>query len=308
MNKLLRPKKIKIVEVGPRDGLQNEKKIIKSTEKAKLIKMLFNAGCEEVEAGSFVRADKIPQMADVNNLIGELKKLNIDLSKCTFLVPNLQGLERAYNLGITKIAVFTATSETFNKKNINASIDESLKRIEELAKVAVTYKIEMRGYISTVFGCPYEGIKEGQNYLKFLTDLARQLFAIKINEISFGDTIGVAHPDQVEEFSSHLLEKFGNKKIALHFHDTRGMAITNILTALNLGVEIFDSSLGGLGGCPYAKGATGNVATEDLLNLFNNLKVESGLDLKKYAEASKFILNELEKETTSKFLLNYFKA
>lgn len=308
MNKLLRAKSVKIVEVGPRDGLQNESKILKTNQKSQFIKKLIDAGAYEVEVASFVRAEKIPQMCDAESLVKELKKEKIDLHKCTCLVPNLQGLERAHKLGIKNIAVFTATSETFNKKNINATIDQSLKKIEEVCKVASTYNMTIRAYISTVFGCPYEGKKEGATYLKFLSDMSLHLYSLNIGEISFGDTIGIAHPDQVQEFCTYLLEKLRNEKIALHFHDTRGMAIANVLTAFNLGIDKFDSSAGGLGGCPYANGATGNVATEDLIYLFECLGVKTGLNLEKYTQASKFILNELGKETTSKFLLSYFNS
>lgn len=296
-----RPKKIKIVEVGPRDGLQNEKTILKTEVKAHFIQLLSDSGLKEIEASSFVRGDKIPQMSDASELFIQLQSRKLPCL-LTYLVPNLQGLDSAIKKGVRRVAVFTSTSETFNKKNINASISQSLLNIEEVTKKAKGQEISLRGYISTVFGCPYEGEKKGKAYQDLLLKMVEKLFSLGIDEVSLGDTIGVATPDQVLEISNLLLKNFDSKKIALHFHDTRGMAIANILTALNTGIEIFDSSAGGLGGCPYAQGASGNVATEDLIYLFESLNIETGVDLKKVIIASQYILKELKKETTSKYL------
>lgn len=299
------PQKIRIVEVGPRDGLQNEKTIISLDDKFTFIKKLAQAGLTEIEATSFVRALKIPQMTDGGELFTRLKNdPELNSIRLISLVPNMKGLQEAQNVGVKDIAVFTSTSNTFNKKNINATIDESLAKIDEVMKVASTNNIRARGYISTVFGCPYEGKTE----LSELIRIAHTLKAIGVYEISLGDTIGVANPKQVIDVLNVLKKEFSLDFFSMHFHDTRGMAVANVLTALEAGITSFDSSAAGLGGCPYAIGASGNVATEDLYYLFHSLGIETGIDIKKLAEASTFILSCLKRETPSKFLKAYLSS
>lgn len=296
------PAEVTIIEVGPRDGLQNEKTILKTEDKVKFIKMLADSGLTEIEATSFVRADKIPQMGDADKLFPEISKINGVNSPC--LVPNLKGLEKALAVGVKEIAVFSATSETFNSKNINASIDESLERIKAVCEEAKKHGLKIRGYVSTAFGCPYEG----ETSVEKLIEVSRALLKLGAYEVSIGDTIGVATPAQVQYIVNKLLTNFKKDQIALHFHDTRGMALSNILTALTLGINKFDSSAGGLGGCPYAKGATGNVATEDLVYLLNSLGIKSNVDIEKLAEASEFILGKLNRKTSSKYLQAYLNS
>jgi len=299
------PKKIRIVEVGPRDGLQNEKTIVSQENKISFIKKLSAAGLHEIEATSFVRAEKIPQMGDGAELLSKLlSDPDLKNDKLISLVPNLKGLTDAMNVGAKEIAVFTSTSNSFNQKNINASIEESLNKIEEVMKAAKTHNIRVRGYISTVFGCPYEG----KTSLDVLKRVALALQGFGVYEISLGDTIGVANPTQVKETLDFLKKDFNPDFFSMHFHDTRGMALANILTSLELGMTSFDSSAGGLGGCPYAAGASGNVATEDLVYLMHSMGVETGVDLKKLAEASMFILSQLKRESPSKYLKAYLNT
>ena len=296
------PKKVRIVEVGPRDGLQNEKTIVSLEDKVTFIKMLAAAGLHEIEANSFVRADKIPQMSDGMELYSHLlKESDLKKSKLISLVPNEKGLENALSVGVREIAVFTATSNTFNMKNINATVDESLKRIDGVMERANKEGLKTRAYISTAFGCPYEG----KTSMAELKRVAYHLENLGVHEISIGDTIGVANPLQVKETIEFLRADFSLDFFAMHFHDTRGMAVANTLASLEMGITSFDSSAGGLGGCPYAKGASGNVATEDLVYLFSNMGIETGIDMDKLAQASSFILGKLSKTSASKNLTAY---
>lgn len=295
------PKKVRIVEVGPRDGLQNEKTIVSLEDKLQFIMGLSAAGLREIEANSFVRAEKIPQMSDGADLYRRLMtEPALDRTHLISLVPNAKGMESALNIGVKDIAVFTSISNTFNKKNINATIDESLLRIEEVMSLARQNNIRTRGYISTVFGCPYEG----KTSLDELKRVAMKLQELGVYEISLGDTIGIANPKQVTEVLEFLLKHFKADFFSMHFHDTRGMAVANVLTSLELGMTSFDSSAGGLGGCPYAIGASGNVATEDLYFLFQSMGIETGIDIKKLTDATQMILSKLKRESPSK----YFKA
>lgn len=299
------PKKVRIVEVGPRDGLQNEKSIVSLDDKVTFIKMLAEAGLHEIEATSFVRAEKIPQMSDGGELNARLQMIpELKNTRLISLVPNMKGMEGALKAGVKDIAVFTATSNTFNQKNINASIDESLVRIEEVMKVANANNIRTRGYISTVFGCPYEG----KTSLEELKRVAHRLQEMGVYEISLGDTIGIANPKQVTEVIDFISKDFKKDFFSMHFHDTRGMAVANILTSLEMGMVSFDSSAAGLGGCPYAVGSSGNVATEDLLFLFHSMGIETGVDMKKLSEASSFILSKLNKESPSKYLRAFLSS
>lgn len=299
------PKKVRIVEVGPRDGLQNEKTIVSLEDKVTFIRMLADAGLSEIEATSFVRAEKIPQMSDGVELYGALvKEEALKKAKLISLVPNDKGLDNALRAGVKEIAVFTATSNTFNQKNINATVDESLKRIDAVMARANKEGLKTRGYISTVFGCPYEG----KTSLVELKRVANHLESLGVHEISLGDTIGVANPLQVKETIEFLKSDFSLDFFAMHFHDTRGMAVANILASLEMGMTSFDSSAGGLGGCPYAKGASGNVATEDLIYLFSSMGIETGVNMEKLAQASSFILNKLSKGSSSKSLTAFLAS
>lgn len=294
---------IRIVEVGPRDGLQNEKSIIPTEDKLKFIKLLAESGLKSVEVTSFVKAPAIPQMADAVELFTKVKE-EVHGVALPCLVPNLKGYETAKSLGVKEIAIFTATSDSFTKKNINASIDESFERMKEVTDLAKKDGILVRGYVSTAFGCPYEGTMP----VNKLVDVTKRLFELGVYEVSVGDTIGVATPGQVRAYLRELKNEFSLGKLAMHFHDTRGMASTNIYVSLEEGITTFDSSAGGLGGCPYAKGATGNVATEDVWYLLHSQGLDTGIDIAKLSQASKFILEKLNRQTESKFLRAYLST
>lgn len=297
---------MRIVEVGPRDGLQNEKIILSTEDKFKFISGLVESGLKSIEVTSFVKAPAIPQMADASELFSKVRDKLSSAEGVSFpcLVPNLKGYETAKSLGVKEIALFTATSDSFAKKNINASVDESFERMKEVASAAKKDRVLVRGYVSTAFGCPYEGSID----IKNLISVTKRLFDLGVYEVSVGDTIGVATPMQVRETLRILKNEFPIGKLAMHFHDTRGMALTNIYVSVEEGITTFDSSAGGLGGCPYAKGATGNVATEDVWYLLNSLGLETGINFEKLAEASKFILEKLGRSTESKFLRTYFNT
>ncbi|MFT6070369.1 MAG: hydroxymethylglutaryl-CoA lyase [Bacteriovoracaceae bacterium] len=295
------PKSIFITEVGPRDGLQNEKTVLSTEHKIEFILMLQEAGLKSIEATSFVRRDKIPQMGDAKELFEGLMALTQKPVSYPCLVPNLKGLELAISAGVKEIALFTATSESFNKKNINASIDESFERMGEVVELAQKNNLKIRGYISTVFGCPYEG----ETSVEKLLDVVRRLKDFGVYDISLGDTIGVGTPKQVQEIIGELKKKYELGLFSMHFHDTRGMALANVLTSLENGIRKFDSSAGGLGGCPYAKGSTGNVATEDIVYLCESLGIDTGVDMKKLARASEFILTKVGRKSSSKYLTAY---
>jgi hydroxymethylglutaryl-CoA lyase len=292
------PKKVKIVEVGPRDGLQNEKTIISLEDKLEYIRLLSLSGIQTIEATSFVRPDKIPQMGDAGSLFRELKKLN-NFNEINFpcLIPNIKGFNLASDVGVKEISLFSATSNEFTKKNINCTIDESFARMEEVAAEAKKNNLRIRGYISTAFGCPYAGDMP----VNKLISVIEKFLSLGVYEISIGDTIGVATPLQVNSYLLEVLKTIDISKVAMHFHDTRGMALSNILVSLEKGISIFDSSSGGLGGCPYAKGSTGNIATEDVLYLTNSLGIDTGVNLKKVVEASQFILGKVQKTSPSKY-------
>ena len=296
---------IKIVEVGPRDGLQNEKVILSTEDKLQFITLLSQTGLKTIEITSFVKPSAIPQMGDAVELFTKVRdrlgKTEINLP-C--LVPNIKGYETAKGLGVKEIALFSATSDSFTTKNVNATVDETFERMQEVAEEAKKDKIRIRGYISTSFGCPYEGTID----LKKLLTVTERFFKLGAYEVSIGDTIGVATPTQVRASIREMKKSFSLEQIAMHFHDTRGMAPTNIFVSLEEGIKTFDSSAGGLGGCPYAKGATGNVATEDVWYLLKSVGEESNVDIAKLAEASKFILEKVHKPTESKFLKTYLNT
>lgn len=294
------PKSIRIVEVGPRDGLQNEKLPVPTPYKEKFIRLLKEAGHQTIEVTSFVRPDRMPQMSDAREVYSHVKDLE-DTTMLPCLVPNMKGLETALELGVKEIAVFTAASESFNQRNINATISQSFDRIEPVVKVALENNIKVRGYVSTAFGCPYEGYISPE----VVVDVTNKLRDLGCYEISIGDTIGAGTPLSVQA----LLSLFKTvDDLALHFHDTRSLALANIMMGLSYGISVYDSSAGGLGGCPYAKGATGNVATEDLVYLAESFGIETGIDIKKLSVASEFILSTLGVKTNSKFLQAYLNA
>ncbi len=283
------PKSVKIVEVGPRDGLQNEKDIVPTDDKIRFINLLSDSGLRVVEATSFVSPTWVPQLADAAEVYANiLKKPGVTYP---VLVPNLKGLERAVLSGVKDIAVFTAASETFNKKNINMSVAESLEEIRQVASQAREHGMRVRGYVSTCYVCPYEGKVAPERAAVVIEDLLK----IGVDEVSVGDTIGAAVPADVERLLEILLKSIPAGKLAVHFHDTRGNALANILKSLEFGIAAVDSSAGGLGGCPYAPGASGNVATEDVLATLHGLGIETGVSLEKVAEASRFISSVLKR-------------
>jgi isopropylmalate/homocitrate/citramalate synthase len=289
------PRRVRVVEVGPRDGLQNEKAQIPTAEKIRFIDLLSAAGFGTVEATSFVSPKAIPQLADASEVMaGITRRAGVSYP---VLVPNQKGMERALAAGVRSVAVFTAASETFTRHNINATIAESIENFRLVVEMARSAGVPVRGYISTVFGCPYEGAVPPAKVL----EVTERLLELGVDELSLGDTIGVATPNQVVEVVTLLTRQMPLGKLALHFHDTRGTALANVLTGLQLGVTTFDSSAGGLGGCPYAPGAAGNLATEDLLYMLHGLGIETGIDLEKVVEATSFIAAFLGHAPTSKY-------
>lgn len=288
------PKSIRIVEVGPRDGLQNEKQTIPTAAKIQLVEMLVDAGLTYIEAGSFVNPKWVPQMADSADVFAGIKRK----SGITYaaLVPNLQGYERAIAVNANEVAIFAAASEAFSQKNINCSISESIQRFETLISAAQTQKIPVRGYISCVAGCPYSGEVDP----KTVAIIANELLAMGCYEISLGDTIGVGTAAQIKKVIDAVAQDIPIDKIAVHMHDTYGQALANIYASLEMGISVIDSSIAGLGGCPYAAGASGNVATEDLVYLLNGLRITHGTDLPKLIQAGNFISEILNKPNQSK--------
>lgn len=297
------PKSVRIVEVGPRDGLQNEKVAVDVATKVALINQLTEAGLSYIEAGSFVSPKWVPQMAGSDEVFSQLSVQTPENSNTVFaaLAPNLRGLERAIDCDVKEVAVFAAASESFSQKNINCSIAESLERFKPLAEQALANGIRLRGYISCVVGCPYEGSVDTETVAR----IAKQLLAMGCYEISLGDTIGVGTPASIEKLLERLLEEIPAEKLAVHLHDTYGQALANVLISLQMGISVIDSSVAGLGGCPYAKlanggAASGNLATEDLVYMLNGLGIEHGVDLKKLIAAGNFISRKLQRNNGSK--------
>jgi hydroxymethylglutaryl-CoA lyase len=291
------PSTVRVVEVGPRDGLQNEKALIPTPQKIQFINMLAEAGLPVIEATSFVSPRAIPQLSDASAVMAGLTYLPV--TEYPVLVPNLKGMERALQAGVRSIAVFTAASESFTRHNINTTIAQSLANFHPVVALARREGIRVRGYISTVFGCPYEGTVATAQVLT----VARSLVEMGISELSLGDTIGVATPNQVVDVVSLLLEKgtIPVECLAVHFHDTRGTALANVLMALQLGISIVDASAGGLGGCPYAPGAAGNLATEDLLYMLHGMGINTGVSLEKVVAATSYIAPLIGHVPTSKY-------
>jgi len=287
---------VKIVEVGPRDGLQNEKVTLPADAKVAFITALGDAGLRTIEAGAFVSPKWVPQMADTAEVYRNIPK---DPGvEYPVLVPNEKGLERALDAGVTSIAIFTAASETFNKRNINMSIDESFANYAPVAARARAEGLRVRGYVSTAFGCPYEGDVAPEKVL----EVSARLLDLGCYEVSIGDTIGVGTPMQVQGVIGMLLQVIPATRLAMHFHDTRGTALANTLAALEMGIATFDASAGGLGGCPYAPGASGNLATEDLVYMLDGMLMESGVDLNRLVAASSIIAPYLDHALPGRYL------
>jgi hydroxymethylglutaryl-CoA lyase len=277
------PRRVTVVEVGPRDGLQNEKGVVSTADKIHFIDLLSVTGFSVIEASSFVSPKAVPQLADAGEVMAGIQRRHG--VRYTALVPNRKGMERALAAGVDEVAVFTGASETFVQHNINTSIAGSIENFHPVVELAREAGKRVRGYISTAFGCPYEGYVAPEAVLR----VAEELLDLGVDELSIGDTIGVATPNQVVEVTDLLLGRVPVERLAMHFHDTRGTALANVLAALQMGISIFDSSTGGLGGCPYAPGASGNLATEDLLYLLKGLGIETGVDLDAVVEASRFL-------------------
>jgi hydroxymethylglutaryl-CoA lyase len=291
------PSKVKVVEVGPRDGLQNEKTTIPAAAKQRFICGLRGAGFAEIEATAFVSPKWVPQLADAAEVSRSLEPRS-GLTY-TALVPNRKGLQAARECGYKRVAIFTAASEAFSQKNTNRSIAESLEEFRPLMEDARAAGISVRGYVSTVWFCPYSGAVSAQS----ASDVTRWLLDLGVDQVSLGDTVGLAVPTQVEDTLHKLLQDdVPVEKLALHFHDTSGTALANVLAGLQLGVTTYDSSAGGLGGCPYAPGAAGNVATEDLLYMLNGMGIETGVDLERVADASLELAAHLGRSLPSRAL------
>lgn len=287
------PSTVKIVEVGPRDGLQNEKVAVDVATKVALIRQLVNAGLSYIEAGSFVSPKWVPQMAGSDQVF---LKLPADATTYAALTPNMQGLQRALECEVKEVAVFAAASEKFSQKNINCTIDESLERFAPVVSAAHESGVAVRGYISCVLGCPYEGMVTPDQ----VAELTDKLLAMGCYEVSLGDTIGVGTPGSTQHLLDSLLRQFSADKLAVHMHDTYGQALSNILIALQNGIAVIDSSVAGLGGCPYASGASGNVATEDLVYMLDGLGIEHGVDLQALIAAGNMICAKLNRENGAK--------
>jgi isopropylmalate/homocitrate/citramalate synthase len=290
------PARVRVVEVGPRDGLQNEATPIATADKIAYIDLLSAAGCAAIEATSFVSPKAVPQLADAAAVLRGIARR--PGTRYIALTPNLKGFERALAAGARAVAVFTAASETFARRNINMTIAESLATFRPLVAAARREGLWVRGYISTAFGCPFEGVVAPGAVL----DVARRLLDLGCDELSVGDTIGVATPREVEAVVGPLLRHIPIDRLAVHFHDTRGTALANVLLSLQLGISVVDASSGGLGGCPFAPGAAGNLATEDLVYLLHGLGIETGIDLDQVVAASRFIAGRLGRAPASKYV------
>ncbi|WP_317987215.1 hydroxymethylglutaryl-CoA lyase [Stigmatella hybrida] len=290
------PKRVDVYEVGPRDGLQNELRTLPTRDKARLVEALVAAGEKRIEVTSFVSPKWIPQLSDAEELLRLVgRKPGVVFSA---LVPNLKGLQRAREAGLQEAAVFISASEAHSKKNINKSIAEALEASREVATAAAQMGMRVRGYLSTVWGCPYEG----EVPVERVVDICRRLVDMGLYQLSLGDTIGVGTPRQTEEILSALLKYIPLEKLALHLHDTRGTALANALVGLSAGITTFDASIGGLGGCPYAPGAAGNLASEDAVFMFQGMGVETGINLDRLVEAGELAQELIGRKLAGKFL------
>ncbi len=294
------PRQVRIVEVGPRDGLQNEAKSVPTETKIELIRMLVDTGLKTIEATAFVSPKWVPQMADHAELMRAAARMRAlprhEGVVFPVLVPNLRGFEAAVEAGATEVAVFAAASETFSQHNINCTIAESLERFAPVFAAARAANVRVRGYVSCALGCPYEGEVDPER----VAEVAGKLFDAGCYEISLGDTIGVGTPTRTQRMISTVAGRVSVDHLAGHFHDTYGQALANVYASLETGVQVFDSSVSGLGGCPYAPGAAGNVATEDLVYMLNGMGIETGVDLDRLIAAGTFITDVLGRETQSR--------
>ena len=289
------PRRVRIVEVGPRDGLQNERASVSTSDKIEFVNRLSASGLPVIEVSAFVSPKWVPQMADASEVFAGINRQPD--TKYTALVPNQAGLDRAIAAGVEEVAVFAASSETFSRRNINQSIDASLANYALVCAQARAAGLRVRGYLSTAFGCPFEGAMAPDH----VASVAARLIDLGVYEVAVSDTIGIAHPGQIPRVLDAVLACVPAERLALHFHDTRGTALANVLTALPFGIRTFDASAGGLGGCPYAPGAAGNLATDDLIYMLNGLGVETGVSLAALSEASAFIGSRIDHPLPSKY-------
>ena len=291
----LRGRRGTIVEVGPRDGLQNERAAVSTADKVEFVNRLSAAHLPVIEVSAFVSPKWVPQMADAADVFAGIARRTG--TRYTALVPNMAGLERARQAGVSDIAIFAASSETFSRRNINQTIDESLATYEQVCRTALAAGLRVRGYLSTAFGCPYEGDVAPAR----VADVAQRIADLGVFEVAVSDTIGIAHPGQVPRVLEAVLAKLPADRVALHFHDTRGTALANVLAALPFGISTFDASAGGLGGCPYAPGAAGNLATDDLIYMLDGLGAETGVSLEALSSASEFIGTKIDHRLPSRY-------
>jgi isopropylmalate/homocitrate/citramalate synthase len=288
-------RRVSIVEVGPRDGLQNEHASVSTADKIEFVNRLSAAHLPVIEVSAFVSPKWVPQMADAAEVFAGIARA--PTTRYTALVPNLAGLDRAIAAGVTEIAVFASSTETFSRKNINQSIDDSLATYKQVCDRALGAGLRVRGYLSTAFGCPFEGDVAPER----VADVAARLTALGVFEVAISDTIGIAHPGQVPQVLDAVLSRLRVDQIALHFHDTRGTALANVLASLPYGIGTFDAAAGGLGGCPYAPGAAGNLATDDLIYMLDGLGIETGVSLAAVSAASAFIGSKIDHRLPSRY-------
>jgi len=289
------PRKVTIVEVGPRDGLQNEQALVSTADKIAFVNLLSAAGLPVIEVSAFVSPKWVPQMADATEVFAAIARR--PGVRYTALVPNLAGLERATAVGVTEVAIFASSTETFSRKNINQGVDESLATYKQVCDRAIAAGLRVRGYLSTAFGCPFEGDVDPMR----VAEIAARVLDLGVFEVAISDTIGIAHPGQVPRVLDAVLARIPLDRVALHFHDTRGTALANVLASLQFGVATFDASSGGLGGCPYAPGAAGNLATDDLVYMLDGLGIETGVSLHAVGAASAFIASKIDHRLPSRY-------
>jgi hydroxymethylglutaryl-CoA lyase len=290
-----RPSHVTIVEVGPRDGLQNEPVVVSTADKIAFVNLLSAARLPVIEVSAFVSPKWVPQMADASEVFAGITRRPD--TRYTALVPNLAGLDRALAAGVAEIAIFAASSETFSRRNINQGVDDSLAAYQQVSDRARAAGLRVRGYLSTAFGCPFEGSVAPAR----VAEIAARLIEVGVFEVAISDTIGIAHPGQVPRVLDAVLARVPVAQIALHYHDTRGTALANVLASLPYGVATFDASSGGLGGCPYAPGAAGNLATDDLVYMLDGLGIETGVSLEQVTAASAFIAARIDHRLPSRF-------
>lgn len=300
-NNMKYPDSVRIVEVGPRDGLQNEKHPISTSDKIELVNRLAKAGVSHIESGSFVSPKWVPQMADSLQVMQNIERF--ENVRYAALTPNKRGFDQAIEANANEVAIFAAASESFSQKNINCSIEESLQRFSEIMSAAKSANIPVRGYVSCILGCPYEGAITAENakaHFSKVKQVTKQLLDMGCYEVSLGDTIGTGTPVFTEQLLQTLLEDIPSHQLAVHFHDTYGQALSNIFVALQNGITTIDSSIAGLGGCPYAKGASGNVATEDVLYMLKGMNIETGIEFDSLIDIGNWISQKLGRTNGSK--------